>query len=193
MDWIFQNIETFFPIIILLLYALSAWRKRSPNEEEESPEDPQEAERVRRIQEEIRRKIIARQQGKSLPAEVEPRSVEGKQAPVPPPMPPVVPTEVHRPTLVSEDRSSRLEKMEERLKKAQAARAETARALEVSQRKSKIEHRREKAPEKKETNGSLRSLLQNDLRQNSGLKRAFLLKEILGPPLGMEMGQLPRK
>ncbi len=191
MDWIFNNIEKLFPVIIFLLYALSAWRKRSSNEGEQSTEDPKESERVRRIQEEIRRKIIARQQGNSLPAEARPQLVEVERS-VPASPPPVVPAEVHRPYFVEKQRV-RQEELKEKLRVAQAARKETARAVEVARKESKDSRWSQHVTGQRETGGSLRSLLQNDLRQNSGLKRAFLLKEILGPPVGAEMGSLPRK
>jgi hypothetical protein len=192
MDWIFQNIEKLFPVIIFMLYALSAWRKRSSDEGDRSTEDPKEAERVRRIQEEIRRKIIARQQGNSLPAEAMPQQVEVERQ-VPASSPPDVPAaEVHRPYFAEKQRV-RQEALNEKLRVAQAARIETARAVEVARKESKDSRWRQHVPEKRKSVGNFRPLLKNDLRQNSGLKRAFLLKEILGPPVGAEMGSLPRK
>ncbi len=188
MDWIFDNIEKLFPIIIFLLYGLSAWHRRASNKGKESRENPEEAERVRRIQEEIRRKIIARQQGRNPPAEVEPRQVEVEQAPPSFSIPPVV----HRPSFVEEQRV-RQEELKERLRVTQAARSETARALEISRKQSKSRRRHQQVPEKGETSRSFRVLLKNDLRQKSGIKRAFLLREILGPPIGAETGPLPRK
>ncbi|MBL4576584.1 MAG: hypothetical protein JKY51_10915, partial [Opitutaceae bacterium] len=104
MDWIFDNVEKFFPLLIFIAYAFSAWRKRSRKEDEDPAEGPETAERVRRIQEEIRRKIVARQQGKSSPVETPPHPLQReKPAPASVLIPPVVPIDAQRTLFVDEE------------------------------------------------------------------------------------------
>ncbi|MDQ8204808.1 hypothetical protein [Pelagicoccus sp. SDUM812003] len=59
MDWLFDNLGKLAPLAIFVFYLISALRSRGEEEEEQ---DPEAAERARRIQEEIRRKILERQQ-----------------------------------------------------------------------------------------------------------------------------------
>ena len=65
--WFLENLEKLVPIIIALLYFLGMSRAKKREGQEEGP-DPQAEERARKIQEEIRRKILERQQrGKAAP------------------------------------------------------------------------------------------------------------------------------
>lgn len=59
--WFLDNLEKLVPIVIALLYFLGT-SKAKKNAEAASEPDPQADERARRIQEEIRRKILERQQ-----------------------------------------------------------------------------------------------------------------------------------
>lgn len=72
--WFLENLEKLVPIVIALLYFLGTSRaKKKAQEEGASAPDSDADERARRIQEEIRRKILERQQRGSPSAQrVEP-------------------------------------------------------------------------------------------------------------------------
>ena len=61
MDWLLQHLELVVPLALVLLYVFN--QVMSQREQVEEREEPA-SEEARRIQEEIRRKIIARQQGR---------------------------------------------------------------------------------------------------------------------------------
>ncbi len=91
--WFLDNLEKLVPIVIALLYFLGT-SKAKKNAEAEGEPDPQADERARKIQEEIRRKILERQQKGNTPAQ--------RQAPV------EIPTrEVAQPLQPSDERSYR--------------------------------------------------------------------------------------
>ena len=61
MDWLFQNLGKLITFVIVVYYIVSAIRGSGAAAEAEEAQDPEVQERARKIQEEIRRKIIERQ------------------------------------------------------------------------------------------------------------------------------------
>ena len=85
MDWILANFKLFVALVVFAIWiakSIGGAKKRAGQESAPPPTsaaDPAEAERTRQIQEEIRRRILARQRGEAV-------------GPTPPPVP------IHRPT-----------------------------------------------------------------------------------------------
>jgi hypothetical protein len=175
MDWIFDHLQ----LVIAAGAAIAYWlnqrnqAKAEAEQEADSPferEEPgaaEEAERARRIREEIRRKIAERAGG-SLPS-----------AP-----PPVAPPPLFFPR---EDVV-----MESRPKPEQMA---ADNAILERQRKlaGQLEALKQQTPlqatnvrlERPMPLGGTRSTLLADLRGRRNLRRAMVLREVLGPPLGL--------
>ena len=78
MDWLLENLGKLFPIILALIYIISSLKGKG--EEDEREQDPEAAARARKIQEEIRRKILERQQQGAPLARPVPSGEEGAQA-----------------------------------------------------------------------------------------------------------------
>lgn len=213
MDWILANFKLFVALVVFAIWiakSIGGAKKRAGQESAPplptSAEDPGEAERTRQIQEEIRRRILARQRGDVV-------------GPTPPPIP------IHRPTpavVVVEDRETEdaayggegpnvpmptaaahqradnaqqaiLEQqrlLAEQLHALRAARAAGASvsplsplALPAGARATISSHELD-----------CRRTLVRDLRHTASVRRAVLLKEILGPPLALQPGgSLPRR
>jgi len=175
-------------------------RKIDPNQP-----DPEEEARARKIQEEIRRKIAERRgeslpQPPRLPDTVSPPVVPvGRKVPVPGPI------EAPRPTYSNplEEMLRKLADPQEEVARARAAAAERAareRQLQLEEQMRELEQmqraEREKAAalrrsvrtqteSKKSYSGSAQRELVQDLRGARNLRRAVVLREVLGPPPGL--------
>ncbi len=164
-----------FVVISVIRNAVKVARKVSePTTASRSPAgyDPTEAERTRRIQEEIRRKIAERR-SQAAPAEVMRRAEPERMAEpenVPPEPPPVDSTEAV------------LERQQELADQMQAL--ETARLLE--QRKAAVvaDTARNEA-ERVAAVVAMRGALLADLRTRPTARRAMLLREILDRPVAL--------
>jgi type IV secretory pathway VirB10-like protein len=207
MEWILDNLKLVIFVIVIVVYALKAMRGQSeagggdaqptrrtmPGEE-----DAAEAERTRQIQEEIRRRILARQRGEEPQAAPPPLVMEESQ-PVPPPIPvqpvPATRVEMENP-------------YEQQEQAAQAARAaavlEQQRALEEQLRQVRLAREAAMAgvpriapvstPAGSTRRGaSVRRALRDDLAGRGSLRRAIVLREVLGEPVGLRTGPLPRR
>jgi hypothetical protein len=206
MDWVFDNLQ----LIIVIAGAIAYWinqRRREkmgepadydedgipenrPDSRKFKPEamDADEAERTRRIQEEIRRKIAERMQGKRAepPPLVAPRPVA---QPLPPVLtrrletkPPVVPTPPRR-SLEEEEDAERQRKIAEQWREVEARRAEARRlATEASNAAMRIPQQGASTEKVLSTDATL---LQQ-LRDTRSVRRAFILRELLGPPAGLK-------
>ena len=207
MEWILENFGKLLPVILAVLYFwLNAKKKRPDAEETEESDGSDEAERASRIQEEIRRRILERQSGGSPGPQVE--------APV------LVEESLHQPQKrqVRHAEHGDLHEMshggfevpeisreEQRVldRQAQLAeRLEDARRLTEARKASAIEARSQTVvterkslhpPVVKGAVNPLRSSLLRDLRGSTSLKRAILLREVLGEPVGLKRGSLPQK
>ena len=67
MDWLLDNFGKLLPIVLMVLYFLLNKGKKNAEEEGDGvgAEGSEEADRVKRIQDEIRRRILERQQGEA--------------------------------------------------------------------------------------------------------------------------------
>jgi type IV secretory pathway VirB10-like protein len=186
MDWILNNLETVVvPIIIFILYGLGSASQKKAKQEQDAREseeyveiEPGEARRVQQIQEEIRRKIAER---------------TGRAVPPPPPKPAPVaqPSNHGRPQYSERDRSPPKPRVAAPpLYDQKAHQAE----IEIKMRKvreleAKIKSKPAEAEgwgfvKRRTPKGQLRKDLFKDLAHPLGQKKAILVAEILGPPVG---------
>lgn len=206
MDWILENLKVVVFVIIIVVYVLKAMRDRGAGEDADpgtrgdssSGSDPAETERTRQIQEEIRRRILARQRGEApqaapppvvvmTPNEIEEEMPEGGWGRQGPPLPPPLPVPVT--SYQARDDAAILEAqraLEEQFQLVRKAR-ELARAGIPS------------LPDPNARFGSIaratagQRSLRSDLAHPTSLRRAILLREVLGEPVGLRSGPLPRR
>ncbi len=193
--WFLDNLENLVPFVIALLYFLGTSRAKKAQKKAEKA-DPQAEERARQVQEEIRRKILERQQRGNAPPQqperpspfetreeeeasyfpdlertfrefVEPAAPEPKPVYEAPKAPPVDPFEEQR------------KQIEEQLRKAEAIAAmrpadtnSAYRRPVSSRRQAELEH-------------AQRDHLLRGLTNKAELRRAIVLKEILDTPLAL--------
>jgi len=187
MDWVSQHLQ----LIIAVAGAIAWWlnqRKQGAEDSAESPEeptfqDPELAERTRRIREEIQRKIEHRRRDVALappstqsePAELSPAMREVVLRPPSTPLPSRAARahlEVQRTAEILEQQAS----LAEQLRQAQEMNAATLR---------RRQYETEVASKEEAAAVAVRSALGDDLRNPAALRRAFILREVLGPPLGV--------
>lgn len=199
MDWLFENLGKLAPLVLFLLYMLSSLKGRG--EEEEAP-DPQASERARKIQEDIRRKILERQR-EGRGELVEPPEVEREDD--------LVAAEEERPTWYRPDVREAQEAQEE-LEYSQQKSAPAVGAFPVeeykdafAEQKREIEAREAEvrslledsdmtlgevslAPPvetlKRRRSSAIRAGVRRGLQGPISLKTSFVLKEILDRPIG---------
>ncbi|MDD2764593.1 MAG: hypothetical protein PHE83_11525 [Opitutaceae bacterium] len=181
MEWILDHVQVLFAIAIAVVAILQKLRRsRAEGTTDEAPAvDPQEAERTRRIQEEIRRRIMERR-GLAPAAPAPPEAAEEAPEILPPPM-----VEEGRPFVLEPP----LPVMEVTAVPDRAA--ELVRQQQMLQQLRESESARPKRPAVvTATDGSPASAPENglpaDLRRPAGLRRAVILREILGPPVGLQ-------
>lgn len=184
MDWVFDNIQVLLAVAGVIAYWINQLRKKSADEQAPPPpeptfEDPKLAERTRRIREEIQRKIQQRARGEaSAPAPVareEPPHYEEREEYEAPPVlvsTPVSRVEARRQAEILEEQMT----LQERLREAEAMRAASRRRTEFEQATADLG---------KEARAAARASLLRDLRDPAELRRAFILKEVLGPPVSL--------
>ena len=201
MEWLFDN----FPIAIVLfvLYSIAAAVKRAreaKEKHEDAGDETEEQRRVREIQERIRR-IAAERQGGRVPAdrtqvrrietlpprhELPPahetqggplrRMIEEFERNMQPPAPEPPPLVVH----ASRAEVERQEELAEQLRLA-----EEAKRLAERRAAHLRDARRASENPLALRRAAARGRLVEDLRDPEGLRRAFVLREVLGPPVGM--------
>ena len=215
-----EFLEILFPLLVILYFVFSFIRGLLVGEEEdETPrsgpqEETEEDREARRIQEEIRRKIVARQQGRDV-AQPQPSFEEG-----PPPLivnqreevrpspeagfrrdrgaderlrpgsdapPPVMPAQ----NAGGNDIFAQLQEQKDRLEASRRDRRRAERDAQVRMRRSSgayqreykswgVKRRREGAPEP-----ISHQEIVNELRDEQGLRRAFIMREVLDRPLSL--------
>lgn len=204
MNWILEHFQVVVVIASAFAWWLSQRREQAGNDDDtpadrpgREPIDSDELERTRRVQEEIRRKIAERRGGTGAPARSEPvltprqgderPSPEATTPPIPPilrellgmppeppPMPPPMPREEPNPVL---ERHRRME-------------AEI-RELEQTQREAEAMAARVRvAPAAARPVRAAADALGDEdwlatLRDQRSARRAVLLREILGKPVGL--------
>lgn len=207
MDWIFDHFQLVVGIIIVVGYLFRGvlGARVAGGEEREDPRgtttaDTDEAERTRQIQEEIRRRILARQRGETpSPADTvrldpvsRPRPV-ARSVVTPPPIRQTVRAVVDPLSDAASqailDRQRHLEEQMKALRRSHEAGSEGARQAPSRSWAQKSERKRSA------TSATMFGELKADLYLKGPLRRAFLLREILGQPLGLETGplNLPRR
>jgi len=187
MDWVFDNLQ----IIIAAAGAIAWWlnqRRKGGMEGDEEPvppettfEDPELAERTRKIREEIQRKIAERARGYPTEQPTAPIDMTDE----PPLVREVVVTEappVPRRGLSAPEAQRQAEILEE-----QATLAERLREAEQMKIAAQKRARYEAATaDHSNTARTLsRSTVLDDLRDPAALRRAFILREVLGPPVAL--------
>jgi len=169
-----------FVVVSIARNVAKAVRKAGEQAPQRSPADfnPEQAARTRRIQEEIRRKIAERR-GLSIPPDVPP--LEESE---PAFEPPVVYQESAPTDVASTATHAAILERQQRL-------AEQMRALETARVTERRKAGETAAAEKTETNSERGQILDSrrellaDVRDTASLRRAFVLREVLGPPVGL--------
>lgn len=209
MDWILQHFQIVVAIVVIVFWVLKSIAGGKKADEEHSGPmaapppvaDPGEEDRTRQIQEEIRRRILARQRGETTPP------------PLPPPRPVIVQREepeladpdypgegpnVPMPTAAAHRQSDTAQAaileqqrlLAEQLHALRAARAAGTSVPPVPAVKLPAHAAAAIAGHQLDCRRELR----RDLHHSSSVRRAILLKEILGEPLALQRGRtLPRR
>lgn len=200
MDWLLANLKLVIFLAVIVIYAIKAVRSKAESASGERPEtmrrtmpgehDAEEAERTRQIQEEIRRRILARQRGEV--AAPLPEAYE-EAPPAPPPLPPPVPE--NRPVVAVDDPYARAAA---EVSAREASILESQRAFEEQLRQIKLAREMASAgvprlapsrPEAEYRRGPGTGLrLRDDLKGRASLRRAILLREVLGEPIALRRG-----
>jgi hypothetical protein len=181
MDWLLNHPQALVAVAIVVVAILQKFKQaRTQETAGEAPAgDGQEAERTRRIQEEIRRRIMERRGLMPAPPAAPDSVEEAPEFPEPPPMFEEVRPVMVEPPLQAMDAaaapgySGELERQQQMF--AQLRELETARPAHARIAPATVE-----APVAAPANR-----LPADLRTPAGLRRAVVLREILGPPVGM--------
>ena len=187
MDWLLEHPQVLV-VVAIVIAALFQKLKQARSQEAagRSPAtDPEDAERTRRIQEEIRRRIRERR-GLAPAAPPAPVTAEDEpEFPAPPPMieevrplvvgPPPLPVADAAATSRYAAEYERQQQMLQQLRAFQATHQASAAAAPAASAP---------APVGATVAGPV-GRVPTDLRNPAGLRRAIVLREILGPPLGM--------
>ena len=203
MEWVLDHLQIIIAVAAAIAYWLNQRRQgqtgdSAEGEGDERPEvsrrdmqsDPEEAERTRRIQEEIRRKIAERAAGGPItipPPAAEPpplfRTESSAPRPVATPLPQreftreAVPSPVMAPPTFQATAAAVLER--------QLELAEQMQALEAARRIASRKAAAVVAQAAKQAPSPARGELMAELRGVRNLRRAMVLREVLGPPVGL--------
>lgn len=197
MKWLQWMLDNAFAVVIVggvLLQLLQALMKKKDGQQmptaEEQPkeyefEDPELAERTRKIREEIQRKIAQRQRG-----EVD-QNAEEVPAPVayePEAPPPLIREVVAQRTVMTAATGTRLDTQRHAEILEQQA-AWTEKLQEVQRMKASALKRTEFETATADHSQAARTVSRvgvlDDLRSPTALRRAFILREVLGPPVAL--------
>jgi hypothetical protein len=225
-EWVLDHLQFVIAIVVIVAYVLNNMRRRAGGREDVGRDetgggapppviDAEENERTRRIQEEIRRRILARQRGESgsvqpppLPVEEE-REIEEPewleegprpQAGRPPPMPMAFPSAPREP--VAEAARSMdaatveiLEQQRLLAQQLEALRAARALGSAAVPPLPAAAYTAAGSAAAAAAAAGLRRAVRADLAGRGGLRRAIILREILGEAPGLKRGplQLPRR
>jgi hypothetical protein len=210
LDWMLERIGLVAVVVIFVFQVLRGlWKTvRSQPPPPSAKPDELEAERVQReLREDIERRKAARRaavSGEPPPLETreapsrpvpqphpettqmpEPlgaplrrilEELQREARPVPPPLPPPVP-------MASERRAAELERQEQLAE--QLRQAEETRVLAQRRATHRAEARATEGRSESALREVARTKLLDDLRDPQSLRRAFVLREVLGPPVGL--------
>lgn len=209
--WILENLGIVIFVVIFITQILrgAARSKKAAAEHTATKDDAAEQRRIREVQEQIRRQIAARRG--QAPAPAAPPPLRGESAPVPQPSPQTT----QLPELFGGPLGRMLEELQKRAQPPPAAPAppaprpamteahtlaEVSRQEELAEQMRVLEEDRLLARRKAahlaadqrelaESEGGLRTAaraqLNADLADPSSLRRALVLREVLGPPVAM--------
>ncbi len=190
--WLLDNPQILFVIAGAIAYWLNERRKAKENREmaeeaRRAPDADEMAERTRRIQEEIRRKIEERQGRVSPPPLVEEEENAEGPASVPPPLPQL------RPVLVSAEEAPGAAELE-RVMEQQRRYAEQLDQLAAAERAAKNYASAQPGmaaysiPEVAAATRVSRTetLVLSGLHDRDALRRAIVLREVLGAPKALQ-------
>jgi hypothetical protein len=199
LQWVLDNLFTVLIIAGVLAQMIQAVKGRKGGDDDAGPTveppqeqefgDPELAERTRRIREDIRRKIADRQAGRIPANEPEPELASEPTAyDEPPPVVREVAVERAEPPPPVVVASSRLDAQRQaEILEQQAALLDKMRQLEetkaAAQRRAAFEASTVSPIAAARTQA--RGALLGDLRDPVALRRAFVLREVLGPPVGL--------
>jgi hypothetical protein len=193
LQWLIDNAWTVIIIVGVLAQMLQAVLKKKAGDggsaqgeqpQEHEFEDPELAERTRRIREEIQRKIAQRQRGGAEVAEEPPPFIETDEAP-----PPVVREVVVAASAPVHARSSArfdAQRQAEILEQQAALEEKLREAMHMKKAAAKrTEFEEATADHTAARRTATRATVLGDLRSPDALRRAFILREVLGPPVGL--------
>lgn len=180
MEWILRNIPLIAFIFVMISIVRAVLRAKELQEKQQRDGDESLEDRhVREIQEEIRRKIAERRgEGTTgfpqRPVDPEPhRPLVFDRQPEPPLLPPVLP-QSNRAEL------ERQFKLEDELRAAEDLRQQTRRrAASAASARDAV------SQSQAVLRASARERLLADLSDAQSLRRAFVLREVIGPPVGL--------
>ena len=182
MEWVLDHLQILFLVAIAVMAILQRLKKAAGNAESgpAAQVDPEEEARTRRIQEEIRRRIMERRG--LAPAEPQARDITSQPTPFP-----------AAPPMIEEVRRFRVEPPPVATADAEAVRraaAELKRQQELNERIRELDaaRRARAATAAEPARISLAAPADQhlpDLHSHTGLRRAIVLREILGPPVGL--------
>jgi hypothetical protein len=190
MDWVSKHLQ----VIIAIAGAVAWWltqRKNAqaggaaeaPPAQEKTFDDPELAERTRRIREEIQRKIEQRAKGY---AQEQPRPVAREAAEPPPVIREIYVEPPPAPVLPPVTRRQEAQRNAEILEQQQALMEKLAEArLMKTSAEKRTRFEEATADHAAEARSLSRSTLLDDLREPAALRRAFILREVLGPPVAL--------
>ena len=190
MRWLLDNLWIVVVIAGVVAQLLKAARgqpaadETAPEPEGKTFDDPELADQTRRIREEIRRKIEERTRGGALPPPAE--TAAEPEPPIQIELPPVI-REILIPQVAAPaaSRAGQMRMAEEA--ERQNARAEQLREAEqmkaAAARRAEFEARMADAETAARTQA--RATVLEDLHDPAALRRAFILREVLGPPIAL--------
>lgn len=186
MDWVLKHLQ----LVIAIAGAVAWWisqrklvqtggAEAAPPRAEKTFEDPELAERTRRIREEIQRKIEQRAKGY---AREQPRPLPVAPAE----LPPIIREIFVQPALPSAATRQENQRQAEILERQAtlAEQLEEARLLKAGAEK-RLEFEKATADHRSAARTETRTTVLGDLRTPDALRRAFILREVLGPPVAL--------
>ena len=189
MNWVADHLQ----VIIALAGGVAWWlnKNREKSGDAEPPrvdktfDDPELAERTRRIREEIQRKIDQRAKGYATEQPTRPQEMA-----IPPPLVRQVQAPLPRAETARAIRAAASHQEAQRtaeILEQQASLMEQVRLANemkaASQRRTQFET--EIGDKEEAAKSVVRSALGEDLRDPAALRRAFIMREMLGPPLAL--------
>jgi hypothetical protein len=200
MDWVLEHLQIVIAIAVVIAAAVQKWRQARTQSTAEPPAqaNPEEAARTRRIQEDIRRRILERRGLAPAASVAEDERPGFPEAPAPvfedreqafPSAPPMIeevrPLVVPPPVLVPMAMAPAADDLSEA--KRQRELVQRLRELELAANRRAAPTGVAAVPVPAAAGGGLRALL----RSPAGLRQAIMLREIVDPPLGLRPPETP--